>query len=420
MTSGQFHSIEIGTITINREERQRRGLDPKYISELADSIRRLGLINPIVITRENVLVAGECRVSACNLLGWTHIAGQYVDEIDQAQLCAIELEENVKRQALPWEDECKAVLEYHAIRQSEDPAWNTEATGTALGLSESSVAVKMQVARELIAQNPKVLAAGKLSTARGIVARANERRDEESLHQLREIAKVKTPNHAPEPEQIICADFIEWSKTYSGPKFNFIHCDFPYGIGADKQQQGGSVATHGEYSDTEKDYWDLCSAIGAFLDIHCTESVHVMFWFSMHFYHSTRAFFSRNVALDFDPFPLLWVKSDNIGLLPDSQRGPRRIYETAFFGSRGDRKIVSSVSNAIFAPTDRSIHMSVKPEPVLRKFFSMFVDNTTIMLDPTCGSGSSVRAAKSAGANHAIGIEKNELFANDARRKFKE
>jgi hypothetical protein len=29
---------------------------------------------------------------------------------------------------------------------------------------------------------------------------------------------------------IITADFCEWVQTYAGPKFNFFHCDFPYGI----------------------------------------------------------------------------------------------------------------------------------------------------------------------------------------------
>ncbi len=410
MTSGNFHSVEIASIVVHREERQRRDvLDD--IDPLADSIRRLGLIHPICITRDLQLVAGERRLTAARALGWTHIPCHFTDELDSAVLRAIELEENVKRKDISWEDRSRAVLEYHELRRAEDTEWSRASTATALGVTEASVGQHIEVAKEIIKGNPKVLASARFSTARGIVQRASERGKDEALQALRGPTKPTVEDDSP----IICADFLEWMKTYTGPKFNFVHCDFPYGIGANKQQQGGSVATHGGYSDTEDDYWRLCSGLGAFLDHHCAESVHVMFWFSMHYYRDTRSFFSSNCGLDFDPFPLIWVKSDNIGLLPDPQRGPRRIYETAFFGSRGDRKIVNSVSNAYSGPTDRSIHMSAKPEAMLLHFYRMFCDETTVGIDPTCGSGNSVRAGLALKAKSFIGIEKNEEFANLAR-----
>jgi DNA modification methylase len=67
--------------------------------------------------------------------------------------------------------------------------------------------------------------------------------------------------------------------------------------------------------------------------------------------------------------------------------------------------------------------MSIKPEPVLRHFFEMFVDESTIFLDPTCGSGSSLRAAEAAGASYVLGLERNPEFAeqaNDALRRARQ
>ena len=55
MTSGEFHSIEINSIIINRDERQRQQLKEEQLEELADSIEVVGLIHPIVVTRELVL-----------------------------------------------------------------------------------------------------------------------------------------------------------------------------------------------------------------------------------------------------------------------------------------------------------------------------------------------------------------------------
>jgi site-specific DNA-methyltransferase (adenine-specific) len=63
--------------------------------------------------------------------------------------------------------------------------------------------------------------------------------------------------------------------------------------------------------------------------------------------------------------------------------------------------------------------MSEKPEPMLRHFFGMLVDENTVMLDPTCGSGSSLRAAESLGAKHVLGLELNPEFAALAREALK-
>ena len=95
MTSGTFRSYDVAAITVERSERQRREL--RNIDELAESIQRIGLINPIIITQDGVLVAGERRLSAIRKLGWTHVSVQFVEELSDYELQTIELEENIKR-----------------------------------------------------------------------------------------------------------------------------------------------------------------------------------------------------------------------------------------------------------------------------------------------------------------------------------
>ena len=416
MTSGSFHTIRLETIKVDRVGRQRAEITD--VDTLADSIKRLGLIHPIVITRDLALVAGERRLVACKSLGWENIAAQYTDEVDPQTLFAIELEENVKRKDLTWQEQCRAIEEYHHIRLEEDPEWNQVKTAEALGLSNGTVTESLAIMKEHNRGNSRILEQPRLSTAKGIAARDYSRR-------IESIVAATTGTKTTTPSSILNADFNEWVKTYDGPKFNFIHCDFPYGIEANKMQQGGSVATHGGYDDSENTYWSLCSSLCSNLDRIAAKSCHIMFWFSMHYYSSTIDYLARNSNFKIDPFPLIWLKSDNIGLLPDPQRGPRRIYESALFGSRGDRKIVASVSNAIAAPTDRSQHMSTKPQFVLQHFFRMFVDEYSSVLDPTCGSGSALRAAESCGANAVLGIERDREFAEragialDAYRRMK-
>jgi len=64
------------------------------LRELADSIGRHGLLHPVVVTRENVLVAGHRRIEAVKLLGALDIAATVVDVDD---LLSAERDENEVR-----------------------------------------------------------------------------------------------------------------------------------------------------------------------------------------------------------------------------------------------------------------------------------------------------------------------------------
>src|SRR5262245_745564 len=416
MTSGQFHLLSIHSVEVNRDQRQRSELAD--ISILADSIRRLGLIHPIVVTRDLQLVARERRPSACKPLGWNQIAAQYTDELEPARLRAIELEENIKRLDISWQDQVNAVREYHALRTAEEPNWSQSSTAEAIGISRPRINAMLAVADEMAAGNVRVIEAPKLSTAEGIVRRAQERRDSLLAEELR---GPQVPQAA-EPESILTIDFNAWLDNYCGPRFNFIHCDFPYGIGADAFNQGAAPA-HGAYSDTPEVWERLIESLHITTDKYTTPSCHLMFWFSMRkeserLYEPTVRALER-MGWDVNPLPLMWMKSDGVGIIPDPERGPRQIYETCLFAARGDRKVVSPVANAYAAPTVRDKHMSEKPEPVLRHFFRMFVDENTLLLDPTCGSGSALRAAESLGAKYCLGLELNPEFADLARAALK-
>jgi len=417
MTSGSFHHVLVSSILVDRENRQRRDL--VAISELAESISRLGLIHPIVITRKHELVAGERRLSACQRLGWTSIAAQYVDEVEPERLQAIELEENIKRKDITWQDQCRAVREYHLLRQGQEFEWIAADTGTAIGLSERQTRDMLYVAEELAKGNKMVTEAPKFSTAEGIVRRARERQDEQALSKMKETIGVREGNEeAAPPDSVLNVDFKQWVHGHIAPRFNFIHCDFPYGVGADTFNQGGATA-HGGYEDTKETWEALIEALHTATKKICTPSAHLMFWFAMRkgdnrLYEPTARALEK-MGWDINPQPLIWMKSDGAGIIPDPERGPRQVYETCFIGARGDRKIVRAVANAYAAPTVRERHMSEKPEPMLRHFFSMLVDSNTVMLDPTCGSGSALRAAESLGAKHVLGLELKMEFADRAR-----
>ena len=408
MISGEFSSLPLTDIQVVRHERIRRETTTDSVSSLADSISRLGLLHPLVVTRDRVLVSGETRLEAVRSLGWTHVPIQYVDSLSPQELLAIELEENVKRKDLSWQEQCDAVRRFHELKTQTESKWSVEATATDIGLSPNTIRNYLAVAKELTSGNTKVAEAKEYSVALGVTKRTQERRAADELSALGEVT------HAAKPESpILTCSFLEWVQTYSGPPFNLIHCDFPYGISANTFNQGASDA-YGGYEDSPDIYWALVQTLCLNRDLLLGESGHVVFWFSMRYYQETLDKLREYFWVD--PYPLIWFKSDNTGTLPDPTRGPRRVYEVAFLLSHGDRKIISAVANTFAAPVSRTAgHMSEKSEDMLSHFFRMFVDSSTRMLDPTCGSGSALRAARKMGAASVLGLEINPDFAESAR-----
>ena len=77
----------------------RRRIDEAKVRELAESIQKVGLLNPITVTLEKKLVAGEHRLRACLLLGWTEIECQTIQGDERLQQLA-EIDENLVRNDL--------------------------------------------------------------------------------------------------------------------------------------------------------------------------------------------------------------------------------------------------------------------------------------------------------------------------------
>lgn len=439
MTSANFSSHPIASIIVE-PDRQRKEL--RGIEELAESIARLGLINPIVITDEGVLVAGERRLTACRSLGWDRIPVQFTSDLDEYTLQCIEFEENVKRSDLTWQEEVEAVARLHALKQTHEDTWSASNTADLLGYSPDYVEARLKVAKAM--DNPAVAKAEAFSTARNIVQRDIERKKSSALLSVATAplpglsAEEKSrefvdsvdmegwdqPRAAPPPPPILNTSFINWQVDYTGPKFNLIHCDFPYGINvADAPRMGASIADH--YDDSPDVYWKLVASLGHAMENVVAESAHLIFWFSPKYYCDTRSALER-MGWTLADYPLIWHKSDNTGVAPDPQRGPRNTYEMAFFGHRGDRKITAAgcKSNSFGFPGRRgpdSIHVSEKPMPMLRHFFEMVCDDYSHVLDPTCGSANALKVAEELGAARVLGIEQMPEFyqiacANWSRR----
>jgi 2-polyprenyl-3-methyl-5-hydroxy-6-metoxy-1,4-benzoquinol methylase len=147
-----------------------------------------------------------------------------------------------------------------------------------------------------------------------------------------------------------------------------------------------------------------------------------MFWYSPKFREQTLKVFSEKVPdMKFYPYDLIWIKSDGVGVSTDSKRFPEHVHESCLFGVRGGRSIVKIVPDSCCSPSAKNsrTHAYEKPKAMLEKFFSMLVDESTTLLDPTCGGGNALQVADSLGAAKVFGIEQNEDSFHSARDALK-
>jgi len=97
-----MREIEVAKIIPNPTQ-PRTAFDEEALTELADSIRTLGVIQPITVKRntddEYVIISGERRWRASKLAGLKSIPA-YIREVDDANLHAMALVENIQRQDL--------------------------------------------------------------------------------------------------------------------------------------------------------------------------------------------------------------------------------------------------------------------------------------------------------------------------------
>lgn len=507
--SDQYQRIPLDRITVQRDNRQRKTVET---DDLQKSIQQIGLINPIVVRQEEdqlILVAGERRLTAFRVLNskyptdtnYIQIPVRFADSLSVIEAAIIELEENIKRRDLPWQDLVKAVAKLHMLHTDSDPDWDQRKTAQALSMTDGTISMYLRVEPHM--EDSRISGCPTVRNAYDVIDRREDRRravaraallegdddlddDEEFDDDLvdenatedeneRAIAKVvsfppgahiltaadvdeymksgtgafadslektggdptKTPitiyGNGKEPgvksvpaaplnlvEDIIHGNFLEWAPTYNRRRFDFVHCDFPYGNTEIGPQMQGIEHTY--YEDSPELYIALLDCFCENLDKFMASTGWCIFWYSERMGPITREIIKvKAPSLVVQVHPLIWFHSDNTGISPDFKRRPRHIYDTALLMSRGEEaQLLKLKSDAYSSPTDHKLHPSTKPEPMLRYFFDMFVDKNTKMFDPTCGSGSSLRAAESLGANRVLGIEANWDHCEAARGALKD
>lgn len=144
LDSNRVNLIAPDLISPNPDQ-PRQYFDPEGLTELADSIRVHGIIQPLTVRRRSggryELVAGERRLRAAVICGLSEVPCLIVD-ITRESSCVLSLIENLQRRDLDFFEEAQALdrlITMYGLSQEE--------AAIKVGKSQSAVANKLRLLR---------------------------------------------------------------------------------------------------------------------------------------------------------------------------------------------------------------------------------------------------------------------------------
>lgn len=433
--------------------RQRKKIEKGPLTELRESIRTKGLFhppvvreirapvtvnmeggNPLTYTGSYELVVGERRYTAikelanakqsffCNNIEITpgHIPVTSIwDALSPAQVFEAELDENIRRVDIPWPDRTAALAELHELYKRENPKQTPLQTARTLieehGAASASatprsneVALTREVKQaSILAQhlsNPKIAKARNATEAYNLVLRMEESKFRTALAKKQLISAVAKPHI-----ELHHGDMLDVLARLPPNLVDLILADPPYGIGASAGGFRSRTIVHHNYNDTVDNARVLAQAI-LMEGFRVTKPQANLFLFTDIRHWDFLQTISAQVGWLPFPRPIIWGKSDSEGLAPWGSQGFRITTEYVFFATKGQKGLLASpVDYLRYDRVADKEHAAEKPIPLLKKLIECSTLPGDFILDPCCGSGSTLQAAQSL-RRVGLGIEKDKDY----------
>ena len=96
--------------------RKRLRRDLGDLNELAESIEKHGLMNPLIVNHNKVLLAGERRLESVKLLGWETVPVRILDNPTRIEELEIEIDENIQRKQFNPDEAIDAFTKLEKLR----------------------------------------------------------------------------------------------------------------------------------------------------------------------------------------------------------------------------------------------------------------------------------------------------------------
>jgi DNA modification methylase len=415
-------------------DRQRKEFKADIMADLQTSIEKRGLLHAIVL-RGDTLVAGERRLRAMADLHDLGIPFTYDSEqvpighipytdlssLSPVEAMEAELEENVCRDDLTWQERTAATAKLMRVRgllaKERGEAPPTVAEITEQSRPTTSAGHKQSVHRDILLadhlHNPAVANAPSQVEAFKILRR------EERAEKFRNLSATVGDTFSSKVHQVINDNCLEWMKAQPAERFDVILTDPPYGMGADEFGDAGGK-TGREHSYTDDD-----ATLSLILETAPRE-----------FFRLAKAEAHLYVFCDIDGFPrwrgllaaagwkvfrtpLIWQKPSAYRA-PWPDQGPQRKYELIVYAVKGGRKTLRLGGDIIANNPDPNIgHNAQKPVGLYRDLLTRSALPGDTVFDPFAGSGPLIEAAHQEQCR-AVCVEQDPLYYGMILNRLKE
>lgn len=75
-------------------EKNAKKHDQTQIDNVAESIKQFGMVQPIVVDKDNVVIIGHCRLEACKKLKFKEVPCVRTEDLDEEQVAKLRLLDN--------------------------------------------------------------------------------------------------------------------------------------------------------------------------------------------------------------------------------------------------------------------------------------------------------------------------------------
>lgn len=419
--------------------RQRRDFDAEALQELSDSIEKFGLMHPLVVRPQGdqtILVAGERRLRAISDIyalgaaihfnnvevpeGMVPVAS--LGELSPLEAEEAELEENIRRRDLTWQESASALQRLHNLRAAQAAEVGKTQTfadtaaevyeGKREGYYQDTVRTAVLVAKHL--DDPDVATAKNAKDALKILVK------KETAAKNAELAATVGATFSAADHRLVQSDCLEWMVDADESQFDVICTDPPYGMGADEfgDAAGKLVGTVHSYDDSAASFRSLMVLALPLITKVAKPAAHLYLFCDIE-----QFFFLRQQATEngWTPFrtPLVLHKI-NSGRVPLPEHGPRRSYELVFYAFRGGKAVTHIYPDVFSVSGDDNLgHGAQKPVAAYVDLLRRSVRPGDKVLDPFAGTGTIIPACHELKC-YATAIEREAQYYGIAVNRAKE
>jgi len=397
--------VKIADIIVDHRIRKLYG----NIDALATSIQKFGLFHAICIDKSNRLIAGERRLKAHIKLGRKEIEVRYYEDLPELKRREIELEENIQREALTWQEEVEAKLILHNLKQSIEGKRKQKAKGGGWGIKDT--ALTLDESQGTVSQDIKLAEAMRMFPT--LAKEKNKTTAFKKYKQLQEgflRAEVNRRRNTKVVPNIIHGDCVVETRKMEDKSFDMILADFPYGVdvknSAGLGKRGKEIIA---YEDAPYDALELLRKTAKELYRVLKDDRHAMFFFAMDNYQQVQKILME-AGFVVENMPLIWNKT--YGSSAATGDNFPAAYEPIFWCRKGRRKLNTTICNVLSytrVPPKKKQHPNEKPVPLLVALIEACTFSGEIIYDPVAGGGSTLEASLEVGRECTV-CEKNEMY----------